>query len=373
MADTKGTYSRRDFIRIAGGTLFGVSLVGLAGCEFNSVDPIAAGRDIPFLTPVDEFFVKNGAEISISNWTMPVIPRESWQLRIDGLASSPVTIGYGDLEAESGSAINLLKTIRCVIDSNDVQGLIGTAVWRGIPLKLFLDRAGIDMSRTKRLRLYGSDGFTNNIPIERIYGLQPSDLVEPLLVTHMNDNPLTPAHGAPVRLIIHESFGYKNVKWIERIEATDSDAPFGTYQDAEFADDGVIRPISRATEPLDNSQVPAGPVTVRGFAVSGEAPVESVMISVNGGAYVETALEDATATLSADPLIADAVQFTDTERFIYPFRAVWRKWSYTFDALPGPNIIRIRATDAAGNMQPETDTDISDGINAILSLRFTAG
>ena len=373
MADSPGTFSRRDFIRLAGGTAIGISFVGLAGCEFNSVEPITLGREVPFLTPVDEFYYKNGADISIPNWTLPSMRSEDWAMDIDGLVASPQTVRFADLEAEASARINLLKTMRCVIDSNDVQGLIGTAVWQGIPLRIFLDRAGIDMAKTRRLRLYGADGFTNNIPIERIYGDQPTDLVEPLLVTHMNGVPLPPEHGYPVRLIIHESFGYKNVKWITRVEATDSDAPFGTYQDAAFVDDGVIRTVSRATEPLDQSQVPAGSLTIRGFAVSGTSGITGVDVSVDGGTFTPALLQDETSVLNADPLIADAVQFTDTGRFPYPLPGVWRKWEFTFQATPGTHTIRIRATDADGNVQPESDSDISDGINAFASLRITAG
>lgn len=365
-------YTRRDFLRTTGGMVLGISFIGLAGCEFNSVEPIALGRDVPFLTPVSEFYYKNGADISIRDWTLPVISQSGWQMKIDGLVATPLTVSFADLEAEAEGTINLLKTMRCVIDSNEVQGLIGTAVWRGVPLRTFLDRAGVNRAATKRLRLYGADGFTNNIPIGRIYDTQPADLVEPILVTHMNGHPLTPEHGAPVRLIIHESFGYKNVKWITRVEATDADTPFGTYQDAGFADDGVIRTVSRPTEPLANAQVPAGLITVRGFAVSGLSGISEVALSIDGGIFTPAALQDQESVLAADPLIAEAIQFAGAGTFPYPLQGVWRKWEYTFDATPGTHTIRIRATDQAGSAQPETDADIADGINAIPSLRITA-
>lgn len=368
----QGEFTRRDFLRTTGGIVLGISFLGVAGCEFNSVEPIALGKEVPFLTPVDEFYYKNGADISIRDWTLPVLPQNQWELKIDGLVSTPTTVRFADLEAESAQTINLLKTMRCVIDSNEVQGLIGTAVWRGVPLRTFLDRAGVNLAATKRLRLYGADGFTNNMLIERVYGNQPTDLVEPILVTHMNGTPLTAEHGAPVRLIIHESFGYKNVKWITRVEATDADTPFGTYQDAGFADDGVIRTVSRPTEPLANAQVPAGLVTVRGFAVSGVAGVADVAISVDGGIFSPATLQDQESVLGADPLIAEAIQFAEAGTFPFPFQGVWRKWEYTFDATPGAHTIRIKATDGAGNAQPESDSDISDGINAIPLLAITA-
>jgi DMSO/TMAO reductase YedYZ molybdopterin-dependent catalytic subunit len=39
-----------------------------------------------------------------------------------------------------------------------------------------------------------------------------------MLAHHMDGAPLTRAHGAPLRLVIPEMYGYKNVKWLSRIE-----------------------------------------------------------------------------------------------------------------------------------------------------------
>ncbi|MFL6040421.1 MAG: molybdopterin-dependent oxidoreductase, partial [Gaiellales bacterium] len=42
-----------------------------------------------------------------------------------------------------------------------------------------------------------------------------------VMVAHsMGGKPLSQAHGAPVRLVIPEMYGYKNVKWLTRIELT---------------------------------------------------------------------------------------------------------------------------------------------------------
>ena len=40
-----------------------------------------------------------------------------------------------------------------------------------------------------------------------------------------------PDHGSPVRLLVPGSFGYKSIKWLTRIEATDVDEVFGSYQE----------------------------------------------------------------------------------------------------------------------------------------------
>ncbi len=42
-----------------------------------------------------------------------------------------------------------------------------------------------------------------------------------MLAYEMNDKPLGRPHGAPVRVVIPDMYGYKNVKWVERITVTD--------------------------------------------------------------------------------------------------------------------------------------------------------
>ena len=39
-----------------------------------------------------------------------------------------------------------------------------------------------------------------------------------LLATHVGDEPLSPGHGAPVRLVAPGRRGFQWVKWIDRIE-----------------------------------------------------------------------------------------------------------------------------------------------------------
>ena len=283
--------TRRQFLRTTSSGLVGMSIVPLAlpfaGCEDSLVEPIAFGRALPFLTPLDEFYVKVGAEVSIANWQQPDIAAADWGLTIDGLVDQPLTVRYADLEAEAaaGNAVTILKTMRCVIDSNEIGGLIGTALWTGIPLNVFTNRAGVNPS-TARFRVFGTDGFTNNFVASRIDNVPAEQLVGPLLVTHMNGELLPAEHGGPVRLLLNESFGYKNIKWIARVEATDSNTPFGTYQDAGFVDDGILRVVSRMTDPITNTILPAGRLRASGFAVSGYAAITEIEISVDEGSWM---------------------------------------------------------------------------------------
>jgi DMSO/TMAO reductase YedYZ molybdopterin-dependent catalytic subunit len=365
--------NRRFFLQQSAVATLGITFLPLLnGCEDNSVAPITNGFEIDFLTPQNKLFIKQGAEISIPNWQQPNISTADWRLSINGLVNTAKSISYADLMAErsAGRSLKILKTMRCVIDSNDAQGLIGTGVWEGIPLKTFLDQAGVQAA-TKRFRIYGADTFTNNLKYERIYGTLATDLFQPILVTHFNGEPLSAAHGAPVRLMLNESFGFKNVKWINRVEATADDSTFGTYQAAGFVDDGVMRTNSRMTNPLNRAILPAGNFRLSGFAVSGAAPIQKVEIQIDGGAWQTAQLTSFTDLQASYPQLTNIQQLTAGQS--YPFRGVWVKWTFDWNAVLGNHNIKIRATDTAGNTQTDTDTVISDGINAIAQVEVQVG
>jgi sulfane dehydrogenase subunit SoxC len=70
-------------------------------------------------------------------------------------------------------------------------------------------------------------------------------------------------------------------------------------------------------------------VTLTGRAWAGQGAIESVEVSVDGGATFASAVLD-------DPLGEMA----------------WRGWRFDWDAAPGEHVLCSRATDAAGNSQP---------------------
>ncbi|NND71418.1 MAG: molybdopterin-dependent oxidoreductase [Rhodothermales bacterium] len=362
---------RRAFLKTASTAVLGLTAINVVGCETNFVEPLVDGLQIPFITPNEDFFVRVGAEVSIPNWQQPSISAGDWTLTLDGLVDSPVTITYADLveEAANGNAVTLLKTMRCVVDTNEVEGLIGTALWTGIPLDVFTDRAGV-RPEARRFRVYGYDGFTNNFRIDRVKGNEQSQLFPPILVTHMNGQLLPEIHGGPVRLILSESFGYKNLKWLERIEAVASDDPFGTYQDVGFIDDGELRIVSKITDPIGNGMVQAGATRVFGIAVSGASPISRVEVSIDGSQWADASIVSLDEIVEAAPELESALQLQSG--LAYPFRSVWVQWFFDVNLAAGDHEIRVRAIDVSGNEQPDTDLDISDSVNAIPSVTVTA-
>lgn len=342
-------------------TAAGILGVAAAGCGYQSLTALVPGVAVPFLTPTDRHYMKNGAEGSIAGWRQPRIDPESWRLTIDGLVDRPLTISLAEL---GPPRMAILKTLQCVVDSNSAEGLVGTGLWGGVPLYELLDRAGLQ-PETQRLRFFGADGFTNNLPLDRLRG--GPELPPVLLVTHMNGEPLPAEHGAPVRLLVPDGFGYASIKWLTRIEATADTSPFGTYQDTGFTNESRTPISSRITAPLDNLRMPAGVVTVHGVATSGFTGVDRVEVAVGDGPWLDANLATEAQLLSTYPELSEAEQFKGG--YSFPFTGVWVPWSFAFDAAPGRYTIRVRAVDRFGQSQPERDTTIADGITAWPSVR----
>ena len=361
--------TRRSFFRQSAGIALGVSLVPLSGCESLAVDPVSGGSDFPFITPRETFFVQYGADGALGNWAgRQQIPRNEWRLTIDGLVDNPLTLTFADLDADPTQVQTVLATLRCILDNNAVPGLIGTATWTGVPLKNFLDRAGLSSPDARRLRIYGSDGFTNNLKLSLFDGSRPADLIEPLLVFGMNDAPLDAEHGAPVRLLMPGYYGYKSVKWIERIEVTADDAPFGTYQEVlGYDDEGIIDVSCKTTSILKGARISPGNTKLAGFAISGAAGIETINISINGSP-AEPARLVGLNELIANNAFSETIQQLDSERHPFPYRGVWTLWEYTWDAPPGEHVLHIEALDAAGNSQPIVDETPEDGQNPAIEL-----
>lgn len=356
------TMNRRAFFQRSA-----VGLVGVyaGGCTWQSLTALTNGRALPFVTPTAEHYIKNGAEGSINGWREPSLDANAWSMALDGLVDAP---GQFDLTwLNSQPQVELVKTMRCVVDSHGAQGLNATALWGGVPLRVLLDAVGLQRSTARRLHLFGADGFTGNLPLERVYEPAPG-VPEPIIATTMNGEPLTRGHGGPARLIVPDSFGYACVKWLTRMTATTDESAFGTYQDAGFTDEGRMPVASRVTGPLDNATMPPGLITINGFAVSGFAAISQVEVRVNGGAWQPATIATPSQMRAQSPLLARAIQLQGADPQ-WPVPGVWVLWSFTMDAGAGDYLLEVRAVDAAGNVQPASDLDIADGVTSIASVR----
>jgi DMSO/TMAO reductase YedYZ molybdopterin-dependent catalytic subunit len=162
---------------------------------------------------------------------------------------------------------------------------------------------------------------------------------EILIAYEMNGEPLTPDHGAPFRLIVPHWYGVASVKWLKHIDVL-TEPYVGEFETGHYMYEWADRPHepvtlmrvrARITDPARGATIPAGTYTVRGKAWSGTGPVTDVHLSFTGeGDWHEAQLEAPKG----------------------PYQ--WQDWSFPWEATDrGRHSLRARATDAAGNVQPE--------------------
>ena len=136
---------------------------------------------------------------------LPTFDRASWRLKIGGLVDRPLALDY--------AALRRLPRVEQVSTFHCVTGWTVTNVrWAGVRIADAIGPAQ-PQSRARALRFVSAEK-----PYVDYLTLDQSRLHDVLLAYEMDGKPLSRAHGAPLRLVIPDMYGYKNVKWLERID-----------------------------------------------------------------------------------------------------------------------------------------------------------
>jgi len=137
--------------------------------------------------------------------SMPKFDPASWRLRIDGLVDRPVELSYEQLLA--------LPKAEQVSIFHCVTGWVVKQVhWGGVRFQDLLAQAG-PRPEAQALHFVSAEK-----PYDDYLELRQARLRDAMLAYEMDGKPLPREHGAPARVVIPEMYGYKNVKWVERIE-----------------------------------------------------------------------------------------------------------------------------------------------------------
>jgi DMSO/TMAO reductase YedYZ molybdopterin-dependent catalytic subunit len=118
-----------------------------------------------------------------------------------------------------------------------VEGWSVIGKWSGVPLAAMLDAVGPHRdARYVVFRCMDNDG-QGNLYYESL-DLHQARHPQTLLALRLNDAPLDPDHGAPVRLRVPTQLGYKSAKWIARIEVVGSFANINAGHGGYWEDQG---------------------------------------------------------------------------------------------------------------------------------------
>lgn len=362
--------TRRQFLK-SSGAVIATAIFPAWGCDGNEVrfKSMPTGPDMDLGMDMEEMPAEEALplppitsnarhylqSIKGTNYD-PRLVADSWRLAVNGLVDQPHA-GWTYADIIALPMRRQVLTMQCI--GNWIGGpLVGNAEWGGTPLAEVLDRAGIK-SEAIRVKFYSVDGYTTSIPLDR--ALRD----EVILAWEMNGEPLPSKHGFPLRLINPGHYGQKMPKWITRIELID-EVHLGYWESKpenkpfKWSDAAVATVNSRIDAPLsvwDDVKDPANggvsvvlqtlrgaqgrPFVIHGIAMAGERTVEKVEVSTNGGR-----------------------SWTEAQITTQRLPNIWVTWAYEWK-LPATGEYQIvaRATDSAGDVQPEEDAgaDLYDG------------
>lgn len=298
-------------------------------------------------TPTDRFFVRN-------HTATPMIDVSTWTLKLYGAAlrgspspDAPIELSYRDLLALPCTTTRILvectgngRTLFATQQGEPASGMqwglgaVGTATWTGVPLRALLERAGVTESAVSVMPIgldadFVEDGI-NHGSVRR--PLPISKAMDDVLVAYeMNGAPLLPDHGFPARLVVPNWVGIASIKWVGAIEVADREL-YSAWNTIYYrmAGEPLSELVPKSVLELGwDVPLAAGRLHVlRGRAWSGSAKIRLVEVSVDDGRSWRPA-----------ELVDDGP---------------WTRWS--LDWWPqrrGARTVLTRATDAAGNRQPD--------------------
>jgi DMSO/TMAO reductase YedYZ molybdopterin-dependent catalytic subunit len=146
----------------------------------------------------------SGWRIYTVSGSMPTFDPGTWRLTVGGGVEQPLSLSYDDLRALP--RVNQISTFHCV-----TGWTVQNVHWGGVRIKDVLAKAG-PIPDAHALEFVSAE-----TPYTDYLTMKQASLHDVLLAYEMDGKPLPREHGAPVRLVIPDMYGYKNVKWLNAI------------------------------------------------------------------------------------------------------------------------------------------------------------
>ena len=358
---------RRDFLRQSGLTLTGLLLSPWAVYAFPSREGevLIPFTDQPPEPPskrglldwneLDSFITPNDKFFNVSHYNKPEVDPETWRLEVSGLVENPLMLTIENIKTRPKQDVTF--TLECSGNHGfpTFTGGIGNAKWGGTLLAPILKEAGIqengieviffghDVGEEERRGVKMRQNFARSMSVED--ALQDTNL----LCYEMNGEPLPQPNGAPLRLIAPGWYGIACVKWLKRIEVRDTRF-MGRFMGRDYV---TIREEKRADGESVWMETSVGRTQLKSLAAkvtrignkyriygaAWGAPIETVEVSIDGGAWQKATI---------DP--EEDAEFA------------WKIWHLDWNNPSiGEHTVVSRAIDTDGNIQPAADSTYITG------------
>jgi sulfite oxidase len=321
----------------------------------NTIETRREAFGTSLITPENKLYIRN----NISPPSAEIVEdRDAWEVAIEGVAA-PRTLTVGELKGMG------LETVAMVLQCSGngrgyfehgpsgtpwEVGAAGNVIWTGVPLRSVVDELGGVADGANFITGTGGEEMPDGVDpkdviVERSVPIDTLDTV--LLAWDLNGEPISLAHGGPLRMIVPGFTGVNNVKYLKRVAFTEAETdaliqasryrlqPIGEEGGPEHPSVWAMSVKSWINGPLEGGS--SGMKQITGVAFGGINAVESVEVSVDGGESWHAA------------------------EFVGPDlgRYAWRVFVLPMELAPGAYRLVSRATDSEGNQQPR-DPELND-------------
>jgi DMSO/TMAO reductase YedYZ molybdopterin-dependent catalytic subunit len=317
------------------------------------------------ITPTNRHFIRNNG-----------IPPEDtsadgWQLIVDGLVESPMTMTIDELKKKF-DVVTFALTLECggngraffnppAKGNQWTYGAVGCSEWTGVRLSDVLKAAGVKDNVVYTAHV-GADGHLSGdpdkLPISRGIPIEKAMEEYNLIAFAQNGASIHPMHGAPLRLLVPGWPGSCSQKWLKRIWLRDKvhdgpkmtgtsyrvpNRPVEPGEKVDKADFVIINAMpvkSLITHPRTGLKTGDRTVEVRGHAWAGDRKIEKVDLSIDFGAsWIETNLDEpvnehawqnwkASVSLPQAGYYEVWARATDSKGVSQPFAIAWNPKGY---------------------------------------------
>jgi hypothetical protein len=381
--------TRRWFLGLGAGAALGGSVAWGAAPPADALAPLL-DRLEPYFTPQKQFGdVSRGKPVphSLSEEQKRAagLTRETWKLEVIADPENPAALGkqltrkdgtaidfHGLLALGQKHAVRFLKVMTCL----NMGCPLGMGLWEGVPLRevISLTHPRENLRRVWYHGYHNDDPrqmFRSSLPIGRVLE-DYFDLPPVILCYKLNGQWLDSERGGPVRVVVPEGYGFKNIKWLNRIVLTNLYHANDTYGSGNNDVDSPLKTFA-ATLRVPGQVKKGQPIPITGYAQVGISGLSKVQVWIHP-AGSEWPAEDpffTQAPWSDARILPPPARWggkfpgetvpKDTQGFdantgrplTWPMRLAKAHWAALLPGLPvGEYTFRCRTVDAKGHAQP---------------------
>jgi DMSO/TMAO reductase YedYZ molybdopterin-dependent catalytic subunit len=154
------------------------------------------------------------------------VNESDYRLTVTGLTLKTENLTYREI-LDNHQHYSKVVTLDCV------EGWSAKILWEGVLVRDLIHEAGVD-PRANTVIFHATDGYTTSFPLSYV---MDNNII---IAYKMNNVTLPAANGFPLRLVAEDKWGYKWIKWINKIELSDNPNYQGYWEQRGYSNSGNL-------------------------------------------------------------------------------------------------------------------------------------